>query len=59
MKEKKNIILSIFILLTLPLQMFPCLILKITHGNCVLVGNNEDVSNTLSKIWFEPPEEGK
>jgi len=58
MKEKKNIILSIFILLTLPLQMFPCLILKITHGDCVLVSNNEVVNIPLPKIWFEQPEEG-
>ena len=58
-KEKKNLFLSIFIVLILPLYMFPCLILKIAHGNCVFAGNNEDVDNPLSKIWFEPPEEGK
>ena len=51
--------LSVFILLALPLQMFPCLILKIAHGNIVLAGNNEDFDNPLSKIWFEPPEKGK
>jgi tetratricopeptide (TPR) repeat protein len=58
-KGKKKLMLSIFIVLTLPLQMFPCLILKIAHGNCVLAGNNEDIDNPLSKIWFEPPEKGK
>ncbi len=58
-KEKKNFILLIFIVLALPLQIFPCLIFKIAHGNCVLAGNNEDVDNPLSKIWFEPPEERK
>ncbi len=58
-KEKKNLILSFFVVLVLPFQIFPCLILKIAHGNCVLAGNNEDVNNPLSKIWFEPPESGK
>jgi tetratricopeptide (TPR) repeat protein len=57
--EKKNLFLSFFIVLVLPFQVFPCLILKIAHGDCVLAGNNEDVNNPLSKIWFEPPEEGK
>jgi tetratricopeptide (TPR) repeat protein len=58
-KEKKTLILSILIMLAFPLQMFPCLILKIAHGNCVLAGNNEDIDNPLTKIWFEPPEKGK
>jgi tetratricopeptide (TPR) repeat protein len=58
-KEKKILILSILIMLVFPLQMFPCLILKIAHGNFVLAGNNEDVDNPLTKIWFEPPEKGK
>ncbi|MBM3311855.1 MAG: hypothetical protein FJY80_10135 [Candidatus Aminicenantes bacterium] len=49
----------IFLALALPLQTFPCLILKIAHGNSVLAGNNEDIDNPLSKIWFEPPEKGK
>ena len=49
----------ILIILLLPLQMFPCLILKIAHGNCVLAGNNEDIDNPLTKIWFEPPKKGK
>jgi tetratricopeptide (TPR) repeat protein len=59
MKEKKTLLVSILIMLLFPLQMFPCLILKIAHGNCVLAGNNEDIDNPLTKIWFEPPEKGK
>jgi len=58
-KEKKTLILSVLIMLLFPLQIFPCLILKIAHGNCVLTGNNEDIDNPLTKIWFEPPEKGK
>jgi tetratricopeptide (TPR) repeat protein len=58
-KEKEILILSILIMLLFPLQMFPCLILKIAHGNCILAGNNEDIDNPLTKIWFEPPEKGK
>ncbi len=58
-KEKKILILSVFVMLALPQQIFPCFILKIAHGNCVLAGNNEDIDNPLTKIWFEPPEKGK
>jgi tetratricopeptide (TPR) repeat protein len=58
-KEKKTLILSILIMFLFPLQIFPCLILKIAHGNFVLAGNNEDFNNPLTKIWFEPPEKGK
>ena len=43
----------------LRLQVFPCFIMKIARGNTVLAGNNEDINNPLSKIWFEPPEKGK
>ncbi len=49
----------LFLVFALPLQTFPCLILKIAHGNAVLAGNNEDIDTPLSKIWFEPPEKGK
>jgi tetratricopeptide (TPR) repeat protein len=58
-KEKEILIFSVLVMLLFPLQMFPCLILKIAHENCVLAGNNEDVDNPLTKIWFEPPEKGK
>ncbi|MDH5468520.1 MAG: tetratricopeptide repeat protein [Candidatus Aminicenantes bacterium] len=58
-KEKKTLILSMLIMLFFPLQMLPCLILKIAHGDCVLAGNNEDIDNPLTKIWFEPPKKGK
>jgi tetratricopeptide (TPR) repeat protein len=58
-KEKKILILSILIMLLFPLQTFTCLLLKIAQGNCVLAGNNEDVDNALTKIWFEPPQKKK
>jgi tetratricopeptide (TPR) repeat protein len=58
-KEKKTLSLLILIMLLFPLQIFPCLILKIAHRNCVLAGNNEDMDNPLTKIWFEPPKKGK
>jgi hypothetical protein len=50
---------SVLILLAIPLHLFPCFIMKIAHGGIVLTGNNEDINNPLSKIWFEPPENGK
>ena len=58
-KEIKILIFSILIILAFSIQMFPCLILKIAHGNFVLAGNNEDIDNPLTKIWFEPPKKGK
>ncbi|MDH4270749.1 MAG: hypothetical protein OEW18_02100 [Candidatus Aminicenantes bacterium] len=58
-KEARRLPLWLFLIFALPPQMFPCLILKIAHGNVVLAGNNEDIDNPLSKIWFEPPENGK
>jgi len=51
--------LPLFMFLAFPLRMVPGFIMKITHGNVVLAGNNEDINNPLSKIWFEPPEKGK
>ena len=58
-KKARRLPLWLFVVFALPLQTFPCLILKIAHGNAVLAGNNEDIDNPLSKIWFEPPEKGK
>jgi tetratricopeptide (TPR) repeat protein len=55
----RYLFLLLFILPALPRQVFPCFIMKIAKGNVILAGNNEDINNPLSKIWFEPPEKGK
>jgi hypothetical protein len=57
--RKRILLLLLWALPFLRLQVFPCFIMKIARGNIVLAGNNEDINNPLSKIWFEPPEKGK
>lgn len=36
-----------------------CTAVFASNGETVLVGNNEDFSNVLTKVWIHPPEEGK
>lgn len=39
--------------------LYPCTVFYATDGNTILGGNNEDWSDSKTKIWFFPPEEGK
>lgn len=41
------------------LPLYPCTVFYATDGNTILGGNNEDWSDSNTKIWFFPPEEGK
>ena len=40
------------ILLLLPTQLIPCTIFKLSQNNTTLIGNNEDWSESDSKVWF-------
>lgn len=41
------------------LPLFPCTVFYATDGNIILFGNNEDWSDSNSRIWFIPSERGK
>jgi hypothetical protein len=36
-----------------------CTVFSASDGTTVLAGNNEDYFNPSTRIWFEPPEDGK
>lgn len=57
----KEIIMMLFTLcmILLPNQVLACSALFASDENTVLVGNNEDFSNVLTKVWIHPPENGK
>jgi len=56
----KKILAFIFMMtFGLYLNLYPCTVFYATDGNKMLGGNNEDWSDSNTKIWFYPPEEGK
>jgi len=57
----KEIIVVLFTLclILLPSQALACSAFFASDENTVLVGNNEDFSNVLTKVWIHPPENGK
>lgn len=46
-------------LILFPIQVFACSALFASDNHTVLVGNNEDFSNVLTKVWIYPPENTK
>ncbi len=57
--KKKIIFYSIFSLFFLVAPLSPCTIFNASRNGLVLVGNNEDMFSTETRIWFTPPSEEK
>ena len=57
--KKKMAVLFILCMVFLYSQALACSALFASDENTVLVGNNEDFSNVLAKVWIHPPENGK
>jgi hypothetical protein len=51
--------LVIIVIFGVSLPLYPCTVFYATDGNTMLGGNNEDWSDSNTKIWFFPPEGGK
>ena len=56
-KSLKIAILLLIVLTSAPL--LACTAFFVSQGDKVLVGNNEDYINPITKIWFEPAEDKK
>lgn len=57
--KKIMFILPVLGLFALQGVLSPCTMFTISKGGKVLVGNNEDWEEPLTKVWFEPGGEGK
>jgi len=59
-KMKKSLIIAILLLIVLTsAPLLACTAFFASQGDKVLVGNNEDYINPITKIWFEPAEDKK
>jgi len=57
---KKSLIIAILLLIVLTsAPLIACTAFFASQGDKVLVGNNEDYINPITKIWFEPAEDKK
>ena len=59
-KMKKSLKIAILLLIVLTsAPLLACTAFFASQGDKVLVGNNEDYINPITKIWFEPAEDKK
>ncbi|UCE05051.1 MAG: acyl-CoA--6-aminopenicillanic acid acyl-transferase, partial [bacterium] len=57
---EKNLIIALGTMLVLTVTpSFACTVFYASDGEMTLAGNNEDYINPLTKVWFEPAENGK
>jgi hypothetical protein len=54
-----SVVVSVLVVVAMDMQARACTAVFVSAGGAVLVGNNEDASMPLSKVWVVPGEGGK